>query len=373
MENNRKIRVAITHGDTNGIGYELIFKTFADPEILDILTPIIYGSPKVATYHRNALGIEANFTIINDASEAQEGRINMLPVFDEEIKIELGMPSEEAGNAALKAIDKTLEDYQKGLFDVLVTAPLDNNEHFHFSGQSRYITDHLDIEEQGLTLLVNEGLRIGMCTRNLPLKDVSEFLTKESIIKQVKVLNESLKRDFRLFSPRIGILAFNPKAGDNGLLGSEETDTILPAIEELATDYNIQAFGPYAGDTFFGSYHFEAFDGILAMYYEQAFTPFRTLTYSGGINYTAGLPLIRTAPDIPNSLSLAGKNVADVEAFRHSIFLAIDIYRNRACYDAPMANPLPKLYKERKEDSEKVRFSVKKHDTTPKEQKGNNA
>lgn len=370
MENNRKIRIAITHGDTNGIGYELIFKTFADAEILDIFTPIIYGSPKVATYHRNALDIEANFTIINDASEAKDGRVNLLPIFDEEIKVELGVPSEESGHAALKAIDKVLEDYQKGLFDVLVTAPLDNNEQFHFNGQSRYIADHLGIEEQGLTMLVNERLRIGMCTRNLPLKDVSECLTKESIIKQVKILHESLKRDFRLSSPRIGILAFNPKAGDNGLLGSEETDIILPAIEQLADAHSVQAFGPYAGDTFFGNCQFDAFDGVLAMYYEQAFIPFRTLTCSGGINYTAGLPLIRTAPDIPNSLAIAGKNIADVESFRHAIFLAIDIYRNRAFYDAPMANPLPKLYKERKEDCEKARFSVKKRDTAPKEQKG---
>lgn len=367
MENNRKIRVAITHGDTNGIGYELIFKTFAEQEILELFTPIIYGSPKVATYHRNALGLEANFAIIGDASEAKDGRVNLLPVFDEEIKVELGVPSEESGHAGLMAIDKALEDYKNGLFDVLVTAPLDNNNKFLFSGQSRYITDHLGIEEQGLTLLIKEGLRIGMCTRNLPLKDVSEYLTKESIIKQVKVLHESLKRDFRLSSPRIAVLAFNPKAGDNGLLGSEEADVIIPAIEELVEKHDIQTFGPYASDTFFSERKFDAFDGVLAMYYEQAFIPFRMLGSTNGVNYTAGLSLIRTAPDIPEALAIAGKNIVDAEAFRHAIFLAIDIFRNRSFYDEPMANPLLKLYKERKEDGEKVRFAVKKKDNETKE------
>ena len=178
MNENKKIRVAITHGDTNGIGYELIFKTFAESEMLELCTPIIYGSPKVATYHRNALDIEANFTIINDASEAQEGRLNLLPVFDEEIKVEFGVPSEESGNAGLRAVDCALEDYRKGLFDVLVTAPIDNNNQFHFSGQSRYIEDHLETEGQGLSILVNDELRVALATRNLPLRQVSESLSR---------------------------------------------------------------------------------------------------------------------------------------------------------------------------------------------------
>ena len=156
MNENKRVRVAITHGDTNGVGYELIFKTFSEPDMLELCTPIIYGSPKVATYHRNALGIEANFTIIKDASEDKEGRLNLLPVFDEEIKIELGVASEESGEAGLKAVDKALEDYRQGLFDVLVTAPIDNNDKFHFSGQSRYIEDHLETEGHGLSIFINE-------------------------------------------------------------------------------------------------------------------------------------------------------------------------------------------------------------------------
>ena len=374
MNNNKKIRVAITHGDTNGIGYELIFKTFAEPEMLDLCTPIIYGSPKVATYHRNALDMEANFTIIKDASEAQNGRLNLLPVFDDEIKVELGVASEESGVAGLRAIDKALDDYRQGLFDVLVTAPIDNNEHFHFSGQSRYIEDHLETEEQGLSILINDGLRIALATRNLPLRQVAESITKASIVNNATVLFKSLRRDFRLSCPRIAMLGLNPKAGDNGLLGSEEQEIILPAIDELV-DNDIQAFGPYAADTFFGCNHTEHFDGILAMYYEQGLAPFRTLSSCHGITYTAGLPLVRTSAEIPNSLSLAGKGIADELSFRHAIYLAIDIFRNRIEYDAPMSNPLPKLYKERRDESDKVRFAIprKREDRSPNNGENNKA
>lgn len=374
MNNNKKIRVAITHGDTNGIGYELIFKTFAEPEMLDLCTPIIYGSPKVATYHRNALDMEANFTIIKDASEAQNGRLNLLPVFDDEIKVELGVASEESGVAGLRAIDKALDDYRQGLFDVLVTAPIDNNEHFHFSGQSRYIEDHLETEEQGLSILINDGLRIALATRNLPLRQVAESITKASIVNNATVLFKSLRRDFRLSCPRIAMLGLNPKAGDNGLLGSEEQEIILPAIDELV-DHDIQAFGPYAADTFFGCNHTEHFDGILAMYYEQGLAPFRTLSSCHGITYTVGLPLVRTSAEIPNSLSLAGKGIADELPFRHAIYLAIDIFRNRIEYDAPMSNPLPKLYKERRDESDKVRFAIprKREDRSPNNGENNKA
>ena len=374
MNNKKKIRVAITHGDTNGIGYELIFKTFAEPEMLDLCTPIIYGSPKVATYHRNALDMEANFTIIKDASEAQNGRLNLLPVFDDEIKVELGVASEESGVAGLRAVDKALDDYRQGLFDVLVTAPIDNNEHFHFSGQSRYIEDHLETEEQGLSILINDGLRIALATRNLPLRQVAESITKASIVNNATVLFKSLRRDFRLSCPRIAMLGLNPKAGDNGLLGSEEQEIILPAIDELV-DNDIQAFGPYAADTFFGCNHTEHFDGILAMYYEQGLAPFRTLSSCHGITYTAGLPLVRTSAEIPNSLSLAGKGIADELPFRHAIYLAIDIFRNRIEYDAPMSNPLPKLYKERRDESDKVRFAIprKREDRSPNNGENNKA
>lgn len=362
MNKNRKIRVAITQGDTNGIGYELIFKAFAEPEMLELCTPIVYGSPKIATYHRNMLGIEASFTIISNASEVQDGRVNLLPVFDEEIKVDLGHPTEESGEAGLKAIDRALANYREDAYDVLVTAPMDNNEQFHFSGQSRYIEDHLEVEEQGLSILVNEQMRIALATRNLPLRQVVESVTTKSVKEKATALFNSLRRDFRISSPRIAVLALNPKAGDNGLLGSEEQEIILPAIEELA-DKGIQAFGPYATDKFFGDWSSEHFDGMLAMYYDQGLTPFRSFSCNDGVNYLAGLPLVRTAPELSAGFDIAGKGIANEQPFRHAIYLAIDIFRNRKEYDEPMANPLAKLYKEKRDESDKARFTVsKKHD-----------
>jgi 4-hydroxythreonine-4-phosphate dehydrogenase len=356
---NRKIRVAITQGDTNGIGYELIFKAFAGTEILDLCTPIIYGSPKIATYHDNALDLNAKFTIINDASEARDGRVNLLTVFDDDVKVELGTPTEESGNAGLRAIDRALADYQQGLFDVLVTAPIDNNDAFHFSGQSRYIEDHIECDGQGLSILTSDDLRVALVTRNLPLHQVAESITKENIEATAKKFYESLRRDFRISNPRIAVLSINPKAGDNGLLGTEEQEIIRPAIEELAKE-DIEAFGPYATDRLFGTGDYDYFDGILAMYYDQGLAPFRAIAPDSGVNYTAGLPIVRTAPEVGASFDIAGRNEADATPMLHAIYLAIDIFRHRKEYDEAGTNPLPKLYHEKKDDSDKVRYAIPK-------------
>lgn len=356
---NRKIRVAITQGDTNGIGYELIFKAFAGTEILDLCTPIIYGSPKIATYHDNALDLNAKFTIINDASEARDGRVNLLAVFDDDVKVELGTPTEESGNAGLRAIDRALADYQQGLFDVLVTAPIDNNDAFHFSGQSRYIEDHIECDGQGLSILTSDDLRVALVTRNLPLHQVAESITKENIEATAKKFYESLRRDFRISNPRIAVLSINPKAGDNGLLGTEEQEIIRPAIEELAKE-DIEAFGPYATDRLFGTGDYDYFDGILAMYYDQGLAPFRAIAPDSGVNYTAGLPIVRTAPEVGASFDIAGRNEADATPMLHAIYLAIDIFRHRKEYDEAGTNPLPKLYHEKKDDSDKVRYAIPK-------------
>ena len=356
---NRKIRVAITQGDTNGIGYELIFRAFAGTEILDLCTPIIYGSPKIATYHDNALDLNSKFTIINDASEARDGRVNLLTVFDDDVKVELGTPTEESGNAGLRAIDRALADYQQGLFDVLVTAPIDNNDAFHFSGQSRYIEDHIECDGQGLSILTSDDLRVALVPRTLPLHQVAESITKENIEATAKKFYESLRRDFRISNPRIAVLSINPKAGDNGLLGTEEQEIIRPAIEELAKE-DIEAFGPYATDRLFGTGDYDYFDGILAMYYDQGLAPFRAIAPDSGVNYTAGLPIVRTAPEVGASFDIAGRNEADATPMLHAIYLAIDIFRHRKEYDEAGTNPLPKLYHEKKDDSDKVRYAIPK-------------
>ena len=359
----RKIRVAITHGDTNGIGYEVIFKAFAEPEMLELCTPIIYGSPKVAAYHRKAMEMEANFSIINKAEEAQDGRLNLLTTFDEEVKVELGTPSKEAGTAAFKALERAMEDYKKGLFDVLVTAPINKNniqsDQFHFCGHTEYIEERVGNGKEALMILLNERLRVALVTTHLPIKDVAQAITKDNIIKKATILHESLRRDFRISKPRIAVLSLNPHAGDNGVLGKEEEETIIPAIQQLS-ESGINAYGPYPADGFFGSGSYTAFDAVLAMYHDQGLAPFKTVALEDGVNYTAGLPIVRTSPDHGTAYDIAGKGVADANSFRQAIYTAIDVFRNRANYDEPLANPLKKLYHEKRDEGEKVRFTIPK-------------
>ena len=269
----KMIRVAITQGDTNGVGYEVILKTFADPAMLELCTPIIYGSPKIAAYHRKALNLETNFSIINRAEEARNGRVNLLACFDDDVKVDLGQPSPEAGLAAFKALDRAMTDYRSQLFDVLVTAPINKatiqSPGFHFPGHTEYIETSVGEGNKALMILMNENLRVALVTTHLPIKDVSKAITKEAIIEKAKIFHQSLKRDFRISNPRIAVLSLNPHAGDNGLLGSEEQDVIKPAIEELEK-MGIQAFGPYPADGFFGNNTYYHFDGVLAMYHEPS-------------------------------------------------------------------------------------------------------
>ena len=360
---NEPIRIAITQGDTNGIGYEVILKTFEDPQILELCTPIIYGSPKAATYHRKALNLQTNFSIIDKAKDAQPGRVNLLTVFDDEVKIEFGQPSKEAGEAALKALDQAMTDFRSELYDVLVTAPIDKNsiqsDLFHFCGHTEYIEQSLGDGNQALMILMNSSLRVALVTTHLPIKDVPSAITREKIVEKATIFHRSLLRDFRISAPRIAILSLNPHGGDNGLLGTEEKEVIIPAIEELESQ-GIQAFGPYPADGFFGSGNYRRFDGILAMYHDQGLAPFKTLAQEDGVNYTAGLPIVRTSPDHGTAYDIAGKGVASAQSFRQAIYAAIDIYRNRMAYDEPFADPLPKLYHEKKDDSEKVRFAQPK-------------
>jgi len=379
----KMIRVAITQGDTNGVGYEVILKTFADPAMFELCTPIIYGSPKIAAYHRKALNLETNFSIINSAEEARNGRLNILACFDEEVKVELGQPSEEAGLAAFKALDRAMTDYRAGLFDVLVTAPINKatiqSPSFHFPGHTEYIETSVGDGNKALMILMNESLRVALVTTHLPIKEVSKAITKEAIIEKATIFHKTLRRDFRISNPRIAVLSLNPHAGDNGLLGSEEQEVIKPAIDELE-NAGIQAFGPYPADGFFGSNAYDHFDGVLAMYHDQGLAPFKTIALESGVNFTAGLPIIRTSPDHGTAYDIAGQGKADENSFRQAVYTAIDVFRNRKNYDEPLENPLPKLFHEKRDDSEKVRFAIpkakdqfKKEDTKHKEDKEDKA
>ena len=272
----RKIRVAITHGDTNGIGYEVILKAFEDPTMLELCTPIVYGSPKVASYHRKALGLETQFSIVDKAEDARDGRLNLLTTFDEEVKVEFGTPTDESDTAARKAVARAKEDLQKGLYDVLVQAPMRSNAN---PGK----------EDKSLTMMVSDLVRIGLVTTHLPLKDVPGAVTVEKIVDKAAIFFASLRRDFRISNPRIALLALNPQ------LGSEEETIIKPAIEQLEKQ-GIQAFGPYVADDYFGEKMYYDFDGVLAMYDDQGLVPFKTLAVDGGVKLKAGISAICTTP-----------------------------------------------------------------------------
>lgn len=335
----RKIRVAITHGDTNGIGYEVILKAFEDPTMLELCTPIVYGSPKVASYHRKALGLETQFLIVDKAEDARDGRLNLLTTFDEEVKVEFGTPTDESDTAARKAVARAKEDLQKGLYDVLVQAPMRSNAN---PGK----------EDKSLTMMVSDLVRIGLVTTHLPLKDVPGAVTVEKIVDKAAIFFASLRRDFRISNPRIALLALNPQ------LGSEEETVIGPAIEQLEKQ-GIQAFGPYVADDYFGEKMYYDFDGVLAMYDDQGLVPFKTLAVDGGVKLKAGISAICTTPDHGPAFDIAGKGVADEQSMRQAIYTAIDMYRHRIDYDEPLAHPLPKLYHEKREDGEKARFAVR--------------
>ncbi len=335
----RKIRVAITHGDTNGIGYEVILKAFEDPTMLELCTPIVYGSPKVASYHRKALGLETQFLIVDKAEDARDGRLNLLTTFDEEVKVEFGTPTDESDTAARKAVARAKEDLQKGLYDVLVQAPMRSNAN---PGK----------EDKSLTMMVSDIVRIGLVTTHLPLKDVPGAVTVEKIVDKAAIFFASLRRDFRISNPRIALLALNPQ------LGSEEETIIKPAIEQLEKQ-GIQAFGPYVADDYFGEKMYYDFDGVLAMYDDQGLVPFKTLAVDGGVKLKAGISAICTTPDHGPAFDIAGKGVADEQSMRQAIYTAIDMYRHRIDYDEPLAHPLPKLYHEKREDGEKARFAVR--------------
>ena len=346
------IKVGITQGDINGIGYEVILKTFADIRMAEICIPVIYGSAKVAAYHRKAMELQTvTFNQISNAKDATINKVNIVNCISEETKVELGQSTPVAGEAAYQSLEQAIADLKGGIIDVLVTAPINKHniqrEDFHFPGHTEYLEERFGKEgDKSLMILVKDSLRIALVTGHIPLSEVPKVLTKEKIIDTAIRFEKSLKRDFRIGKPRIAVLSLNPHAGENGLLGSEENDIITPALQELQ-EKKILCFGPYPADGFFGSGEFSRFDGILAMYHDQGLAPFKTLAMEDGVNFTAGLPIIRTSPAHGTAYDIAGQNKASEESFRQAIYMAIDTFENRKEYDKAFANPLKKLYVER--------------------------
>ena len=356
---SEKLRVGITHGDINGVGYEVILKAFDNAVMFDLCTPIVYGSPKVAAYHRKAIDSQTGFTIINSATEANRGKLNILACVDDELKVELGNPTEDAGKAALASLERALADYREGLIDVLVTAPINKHtiqaENFHFPGHTEYIQERAGEGEKALMILMKDELRVALVTGHLPVKSISSAITKELIQEKLTIFERSLSRDFRIEKPRIAVLALNPHAGDQGLLGTEEQEVIIPALAEMK-EKGMFCYGPYPADGFFGSELYTKFDGVLAMYHDQGLAPFKALAMEDGVNYTAGLPIVRTSPAHGTAYDIAGQGIASASSMRHAIYSALDIYRNRIAYDEARRNPLKKHYHEKRDDSHKLKL-----------------
>lgn len=354
---SESIKIGISHGDINGVGYEIILKAFSDERLLELFTPIIYGSSKSASYHRKVLDYKPlNFNLVNNANEGGTGKINFINCIKEEVKIDLGTATSAAGEAAYTALEDAVRDLVESRIDALVTLPINKDsiqsEKFHFPGHTEYLEERCG-NGKALMILANDILRIALVTTHLPISEVSKHISKENIVEKLKTLNHSLKRDFRIENPRIAVLGLNPHAGENGLLGKEENEIIVPAIKE-AQDAGILCAGTFAADGFFGTGRFKEFDAVLAMYHDQGLIPFKTLAMESGVNYTAGLPIVRTSPDHGTAYDIAGKGEASDESFRQALYMAVDIFNNRKAYDEARENPLRKMFFDRGKDDEKL-------------------
>jgi 4-hydroxythreonine-4-phosphate dehydrogenase len=340
---DKQIIAGISQGDINGIGYEVIIKALSDPMINDFCVPIVYGSPKVAAYHRKALNIN-NFTFnnIRSAEEAHSKKANMINCLDDNIRVELGKSTQQGGEAALISIERAVEDLMKGKINVLITAPIDKNNiqsgEFRFKGHTDYLKSKAGAGDV-LMFMVSESLKIGLVTEHVPLKMVPGLITKELLLSKISLMNKSLLVDFGIRKPKIAVLGLNPHAGDNSLLGTEEAEIILPAILQAQKE-GILALGPFPADGFFGAGSFSKFDAILAMYHDQGLAPFKAMSFDTGVNFTAGLPFIRTSPVHGTAFPIAGLGEASENSFRQAIYLACDIYRNRQMYAEISRNPL---------------------------------
>ena len=338
-----KLRIGITHGDINGIGYEVIIKTLSDSRLLECCTPIVYGSPKVAAYHRKALDVEVfSFNQISHAREANSKRVNIINCVDDEIRVELGKSTPEAGEAALLALQAAIKELKSGDIDVVVTAPINKkniqSERFKFPGHTEYFASEFGAKNY-MMLMVSDTLKIGVVTGHIPLQQVPPALTKEKILTNIRILHKTMLEDFSIRKPRIAVLGLNPHAGDNGVIGLEDQDIIRPAIK-LASEEGIIALGPFAADGFFGSGDFKKFDAILAMYHDQGLIPFKVLAFESGVNFTAGLPIIRTSPGHGTAYDIAGTGTASEDSFRNAIYLAIDVFESRKRFKELSRNPL---------------------------------
>ena len=364
-----KPTIAITAGDINGVGYEVILKSLIDPHISEICRAVVYGNAQVAHQHAMTMDSEfhgLSFSVIDEPKQAKDGRINIINCYPDDTPINIGTSTEAAGKASLQSLQRACQDLQQGAVDALVTAPINKDniqcDTFRFLGHTEYLTKYFG-QGESLMMMLSDRMRVALVCNHTPIAEVAETVTEERILAKLKVLNESLKNDFSIEKPRIAVLALNPHAGDNGLIGTEEETIIAPAISKANED-GIWAFGPYAADGFFGVGQYVHFDAVLAMYHDQGLAPFKALDMSG-VNYTAGLRIVRTSPDHGTAYDIAGQNKADAESMLHALYAAIDILQQRQENAELKANPLPFIPREDKRERKEYAPIPPKRENTP--------
>lgn len=357
------IRVGITHGDINGVSYEVIIKALADDGITDLFTPVVFGIPSIFEKAKEDFDYKnLKVNAVKDFSQIKDGIINLFALNKNDIKLNPGKIDKEAGESAVEALEIAVSALKNGEIDVLVTAPISKeavqSEKFRFPGHTEFLTESIGQGNEAMMILCNDSLRVALLTVHVPITKISENITEDKIVEAVEKFASTLKKDFGIVRPTIAVLSLNPHAGDGGLLGVEEEEIIKPSIERLINNGYL-AFGPFPADGFFGHGSYKNFDGVLAMYHDQGLAPFKTIASSGGVNFSAALPFVRTSPDHGTAFDIAWKGIADPSSMRDAIYLAIDIFRRRKSFEEANANPLQKFIHERPEKSERhERFNL---------------
>jgi len=348
MEKEENIKIGISIGDLNGIGSEIIIKTFEDNRMLEFCTPVIFASVKTMSYLKKHFQSQMKFHGINHVNQIINGKINVLNVWKENVTINFGEEDQKIGEYAIKSLEKATQALQEGTVDVLVTAPIHKHniqsKTFNFPGHTDYLAEKLG--GKSLMFMVTDSLRVGLLTDHVPIKDASRKITNELITNKIDIVYESLIKDFCIERPKIAILGINPHAGDNGVIGDEDDVVLRPTLEKLRNNGRL-VYGPYAADSFFGSKNYKNFDAIIAAYHDQGLIPFKTISFGNGVNYTAGLNKVRTSPDHGTAFEIAGKNKADAGSFKAAVYMAIKIFRNRRQHKIYSKDPLKKLAKRR--------------------------
>ena len=343
MEKEEKIKLGISIGDLNGIGGELVIKTFEDSRMLEFCTPVIYASVKTLSFFKKHFESSIDFNSIQTAEKAVESKVNVITVWKDDVKINFGEEDLIIGSYAIKSIQAAVKDLKDDQIDVLVTAPINKHniqsEDFKFPGHTDYLAQQL--EGDSLMFMVSDNLKVGLLTDHVPVSEVSKQITPESIENKISIIYNSLVQDFNIRLPKIAVLGLNPHTGDNGVIGNEDDEVLRPTLQAIKNRGKV-VYGPYSADSFFGSKNYKNFDAILATYHDQGLIPFKTLAFGSGVNFTAGLSKVRTSPDHGTAYEIAGKGVADISSFKEAIFSAISIFRNRQMNQKLTSNPLTK-------------------------------